>query len=329
MFQSVDSFAVCNNCSRLSRNPNNCDQCGSALSEDNASVCYSVDPKRPRVDSTTPPPNGVNGEAESTRDSGTPTTTSAPTTTSPPPPTSATAETSATTDTVSSSQRPSSVGDKTPNGSVSSPSPPTPTPATSTDTVRPAGLFANINNIANRANSGAAVSSSVDTSANSIPANLTVNASQPAPPPPYPGLVPGVAATSSVSSSQHPASRNSTAPGPPPPLQQTTGPRVSLPSYNLQPAAPSPVTPSSANTYAGANKPSGPPGPGTQAGGPRIPEPPGLTPQAPGSGHSVTISRDNVLIPAQQIRIGSQKFKPLSPVTFKDDGILFTLKGNA
>ena len=52
--------------------------------------------------------------------------------------------------------------------------------------------------------------------------------------------------------------------------------------------------------------------------------PPSLTTHNPGP--SVSISNDNVLIPAQQIRIGSQKFKSLTPVTLKDDGILFTLK---
>ena len=46
-------------------------------------------------------------------------------------------------------------------------------------------------------------------------------------------------------------------------------------------------------------------------------------------GQAVSISQDNVLIPAQQIRIGSQKFKPLSPVAFnfEDASILFTLQG--
>jgi len=34
-----------------------------------------------------------------------------------------------------------------------------------------------------------------------------------------------------------------------------------------------------------------------------------------------------VTINAYQIRIGTRKFVPISPVSFKEDGILFTLKG--
>ena len=41
----------------------------------------------------------------------------------------------------------------------------------------------------------------------------------------------------------------------------------------------------------------------------------------------ITVLPQKVVIPAQQIRIGAQKFKPLTPVEFKDDGILFTLRG--
>ena len=43
--------------------------------------------------------------------------------------------------------------------------------------------------------------------------------------------------------------------------------------------------------------------------------------------HFVAIDPDRVIIPAQQIRIGSRKFKPSTPVTFKDDGIQFALEG--
>ena len=37
--------------------------------------------------------------------------------------------------------------------------------------------------------------------------------------------------------------------------------------------------------------------------------------------------RQEVFIGAHEIRIGEKKFKPISPISFKQDGILFTLKG--
>lgn len=36
----------------------------------------------------------------------------------------------------------------------------------------------------------------------------------------------------------------------------------------------------------------------------------------------------NITIPSVEVRIGSRKFKTTSGVCFKDDGVLFTLKGN-
>ena len=46
-------------------------------------------------------------------------------------------------------------------------------------------------------------------------------------------------------------------------------------------------------------------------------------PVGPGANTSTT----EVTINAYQIRIGTRKFVPISPVSFKEDGILFTLKG--
>ncbi|ESN91103.1 hypothetical protein HELRODRAFT_194550 [Helobdella robusta] len=46
----------------------------------------------------------------------------------------------------------------------------------------------------------------------------------------------------------------------------------------------------------------------------------------PPSGFTYAGPGQSVSIPALQIRIGSKKYKPVSNVTFKDDGILFTLK---
>ena len=46
-------------------------------------------------------------------------------------------------------------------------------------------------------------------------------------------------------------------------------------------------------------------------------------PVGPGANASTT----EVTINAYQIRIGTRKFVPISPVSFKEDGILFTLKG--
>ena len=52
----------------------------------------------------------------------------------------------------------------------------------------------------------------------------------------------------------------------------------------------------------------------------------------PGAQHTVnstlpTVDPNCITLHAHQIRIGTRKFRPVSPVTIKDDGILFTLKG--
>lgn len=83
-----------------------------------------------------------------------------------------------------------------------------------------------------------------------------------------------------------------------------TSSQITLPTYNLQPPPP-PFASSVARlpvAVAGTSVPSVVP----------------ITGSAPSQ---------NVMVSAVQIRIGSRKFKPVSPVTFKDDGILFTLKG--
>lgn len=52
-----------------------------------------------------------------------------------------------------------------------------------------------------------------------------------------------------------------------------------------------------------------------------------VNPSPPNPNAMITVLPSKVILPAQQIRIGAQKFKPLTPVEFKDDGILFTLRG--
>ncbi len=71
-FQTVDTFAVCSNCSRLSYNLKQCDKCGCPLSEDNTVPCYGADPKRARIESSPPTTSAsslVNGNTENSKDS--------------------------------------------------------------------------------------------------------------------------------------------------------------------------------------------------------------------------------------------------------------------
>lgn len=86
-------------------------------------------------------------------------------------------------------------------------------------------------------------------------------------------------------------------------------PQVSLPGYNLQP--PTFQTPHTA-------QPSH-----------RIPQgqPIAQSIQSASASSDAPIPLTNV--PAYQIRIGSRKFKPLSTVQFKEDGVLFTLKSES
>lgn len=85
-------------------------------------------------------------------------------------------------------------------------------------------------------------------------------------------------------------------------------PQYTLPSYNLQPPPP-PFAASVARL------------PGIVSGSLQAAVVP--TPSAAQLGSAA----QSVQVNAVQIRIGAKKFKPSSAVTFKDDGILFTLKG--
>jgi hypothetical protein len=85
-------------------------------------------------------------------------------------------------------------------------------------------------------------------------------------------------------------------------------PQYNLPSYNLQPPPP-PFAASVARL------------PGIISGSLQA----AVVPTA--SAAQLGSAAQSVQVNAVQIRIGAKKFKPSSAVTFKDDGILFTLKG--
>jgi len=79
---------------------------------------------------------------------------------------------------------------------------------------------------------------------------------------------------------------------------------ITLPTYNLQPPGPSFVSNVARLAVPGVNS--------VQA----------ATTVAPASASSYVFQ-----VTAVQIRLGTRKFKPLTAVTFKDDGVLFTLTG--
>jgi len=267
--QSVDTFAVCASCSRLSCNLHTCDKCGSSLSVDNAAHCYSSDPKRLCAE----PPSNCNS-------------------------TSVTNGLLVSTDNLQSA---------TTNVSA----------VIVDNAVRPQALYVNVNNQAIpflgetvQSVSGGitlACPSFVSTSIiSNVPStvnhNGTVVASQG-------GTNPCNRLVSSTSRQVN-CSRtlNSTASN-----QQrieTAVPtcQINLPSYNLQPPPP-PFAASVARL------------PGIVSGSIQAAVVP--TPSAVPIGSSI----QSVQVNAVQIRIGTKKFKPSSAVTFKDDGILFTLKG--
>jgi len=285
----MESVALCHNCNRVTHNLKICENCNSSLSENNSSSCYSSEPKRSRLESAS---------------------------------LSTTSEVSTVMETENSAPEIE------------------PTPVTST--VRPETLFVNVHNHAIPLpsvtdapcpqpilipGSAQTVSNTVAASGSvpllrpriSVPtsrvANTTSNHTESA------ALINGNGVSSRpvlgtvTLNSRVDAGTGSSA------LGQTRAPlghssdtynnrptataAITLPTYNLQPPPP-PFASSVARLPVAVS-------------GSSVPNVVPLTGSAPSQ---------NVSVSAVQIRIGSKKFKPISPVTFKDDGILFTLKGN-
>jgi hypothetical protein len=150
---------------------------------------------------------------------------------------------------------------------------------------------------------------------------------------PLPSLVAATASNSSSASSMNPLLSNNIgldssnistvgSTGPVAGLTRQPMPSVQrfcAPNYNLQPQGPIQYPLSSAQRPVEASSVMLECPPNQVA-------PPGNNSPAAPNPHKLSIEDNCVSIPAQQIRIGSQKFKPITAVSFKDDGILFTLK---
>ncbi len=299
-FQSVDTYAVCSNCSSLSYNINNCDKCGSALSADNAAECYTADPKRARTDSSIATRNS-NSITNGTSSSRTFQVTSSATTNR--------------TNTIMSNAQPvpqalymntSNIagGGSRPSSGVSQ------SAAPAAPSVRPQALYVNVNN-------------------QMLPAMMSAA-----------GTTQSVSSASLQASSGAPVLRSAT-------TQLTTQSRPQ-PMINNNMGVTSGVPP----LYSSALPPGVMPGMGmhgsimsgqamNHAAMPRagmgmgmaINRPPPSYPNLPtppsSASPQVATPAPNVKVqlPVNQIRIGLKRFSPAASVQFKDDGVMFTLKG--
>lgn len=304
---------MCTNCSRLSLDLQNCDKCGNALSAENSVGCYSSEPKRARTDAEapSPPSNGsiVNGNGPSS-DAPSPDTSNAPPV---PVPQALYKNKNVVDDTVS--VRPQALfTNLTTTAAPTATLPASVVSSSSLTTLLSVGggsgtassavVPPSVNNLLQSARQQ-------QQSSNQLPSGLDTATA---------AALSGALAGGGVAQSNHPRLL------PAPPMQQTS-PRVSAvpPSYNLQPPAP-PQYPLSSVQRPIENSPAGM-GPITNN------STSAAATNAVGSSsgaqqvHKLIVEPNCVILPAQQIRIGSQKFKPISDVSFKDDGILFTLKG--
>lgn len=266
--QRMDTFAVCTNCSCLSHNLLNCEKCGSPLSSDNESLCYSAEPKRSRLQ---PAPlsshsNSANGNGSSV---------------------------------VYSNNARTIVGGlsvvPTPQtlfvnkNAVSSP--PTANNSTGVAAVRPQALFVNLNNQARaimNVTSQSTVTTTVVTSVAPPRASIVT----------APSTTLRQTAAAIVNSAETRLSRPSELSS----VMASLGHISSLTSDHRSSTA-SAISSASNGQLVSSNHQSNAPGTGPNA------------------------STMEVTINAYQIRIGTRKFVPISPVSFKEDGILFTLKG--
>lgn len=288
----MESVALCHNCNRMTHNLKVCENCNSSLSESNSSSCYSSEPKRSRLESAS---LSITSEASMVME----TENSVP-------------EIELTPST--SSVRPGTLFVNVHNHAVPL------TTVTDAPCPQPILLPGPAQTVSNTvAASGSAPllrprisvpSNRVTTTTSSNPESTALINGNSVSSRPVLGTV---TLNSRVAVDTVTALAGSNALGQPRPLghsdafsnRPTATAAITLPTYNLQPPPP-PFASSVARlpvAVAGSSMPNVVP----------------LTGSAPSQ---------NVSVSAIQIRIGSKKFKPISPVTFKDDGILFTLKGN-
>ena len=250
---------MCTNCSRLSHNLLNCEKCGSPLSPDNESVCYSAEPKRVRPQPTTLSSHSNSANGSSVLNSNNINVAVSGQTVMP-----------------------------TPQGLFVNRNAVTATPATNNSTgiatVRPQALFVNLNNQTHAVMNASSQSSATSTAAQPRASMATVQ--------------------STVASQPTVATETST--------------------LSLRPSEPSIVTSSLGNLASlTSDHRSSSLAMSSASNGQLV----GSNHQSSGSSAGSNASTTEVTINAYQIRIGTRKFVPISPVSFKEDGILFTLKG--
>lgn len=178
-------------------------------------------------------------------------------------------------------------------------------PSTSDNSVRPQALYVNVNNQAFPVLGVAATTSASPAPLPSVAGSTRVNSSvsNPNAATVFTASHAAVPATRSIQSAQA-----STQPRPAN-IAPVTMTQITLPTYSLQP----PPQPHVSNVA-------------------RLPVP-GLTstsvhtPVQTATTIAPAVSSYVFQVSAVQIRLGSKKFKPLTAVTFKDDGVLFTLTG--
>lgn len=297
--QNGDSFAVCNKCQRVSNTLDSCDKCGNTLTEDNSAQCFSSDPKRARLDTTTESSGSQARQSPSAQ---------AASVATPPLLTNGTAAVSGAASTppasvtgaamnpVAASQPvPQQLYMNTQNtGLGAAPGMPSTAPP-GLPPPRPQQMFVNLNNQVVNSPLGAIVSSQNQVSLTNGTSGLRT---------PHAGLSPGIAQPSQ------------TPPGAPPmsmPLQQR--PVAAQPGM-LSPSAQGSTALAAAGLATSVPTSQAQPPPAHQNAASRAARPADAQQQ----------NSQKFYIHVKQIRIGLRGFSPSSTVQFKDDGVLFTLQ---
>ena len=251
---------MCTNCSCLSHNLLNCEKCGSPLSADNESLCYSAEPKRSR-----PQPATLSSHSNSASGNSV----------------------------VNSNNTRTAVG-----GTSVMPTPQTlflnkntvsTTPTANNTAVRPQALFVNLNNQAHAVMNATNQSTLTTTTGTSVA-------------PPRASIATAPSTTSNQATAVNSAETRLSRPNELSNVVASLGHISSLTADHRLSTA-SAMSSASNGQLVSSNHQSNAPVPGANA------------------------STMEVTINAYQIRIGTRKFVPISPVSFKEDGILFTLKG--
>ena len=320
--QSEETLAICTNCSNISNNLRTCEHCGNALSGDSTARCYSAEPLSKRARTTSPDTQA--GQTSSSSSSSSSKTTAEPSTngvaeggerSADPPSSAAGAETvsnsvvdsTSTTgngskDTAASGSRSSTpVGDKNSSSEQRTESVTDKGTSTATST-------------GTSSSASTTVASSSGMNGAPVPQMLYMNNNARGPvPSPVGGPTPV---------------------GPPvpagPPMSTAAVPLNMFVNVNNQ-AVQIPNQPtSSSDVNAGARTRSvsstspAPPRPSTNSAPPPYPGN-----NTASSDQSTSVNKFSLVIDVHQIRVGVRKFLPMpnSSVLFKDDGVLFTLKG--